>query len=101
MSAMTDDDARDRFSDAIEGELSEGAKAAFDAALENSAELREEYESFRAMIRGAAKIAANTEAEADEAGVRDIQPELVKHGCCRGEGRAVLGRVDHHRGSGH
>lgn len=63
---MTDDDVRDRFSDAIEGELKGDDKVAFDAALEKSEELREEYESFRAMMRGTAKIAATTEAEVDE-----------------------------------
>jgi hypothetical protein len=63
---MTDDEARDRFSDAIEGDLKGDDKALFDAALEKSEELREEYEAFRAMIRGAAKIAETTEAEVDE-----------------------------------
>jgi anti-sigma factor RsiW len=62
----TDDDVRDRFSDAIEGELKGDDKTAFDAALEKSEELREEYESFRAMMRGTGAIAASTEAEVDE-----------------------------------
>ena len=66
MTTMTDDDARDRFSDAIEGELKPEDKAAFEAALETSTELREEYESFRKMMGGTAKIAENTEAEVDE-----------------------------------
>jgi anti-sigma factor RsiW len=63
---MTDDDVRDRFSDAIEGELSAEDKVSFEAALEKSDELREEYESFRTMMRGTAKLAENTEAEVDE-----------------------------------
>jgi hypothetical protein len=66
MLAMTDDEARDRFSDAIEGELKGDDEVAFQAALEKSEELREEYESFRAMMRGTAKIAQHTEAEVDE-----------------------------------
>jgi anti-sigma factor RsiW len=63
---MTDDEARDRFSDAIEGDLKGDDKAAFEAALEKSEELREEYESFRAMMRGTARMAESTEAEVDE-----------------------------------
>ncbi len=66
MSAMTDDDVRDRFSDAIEGELKDEDLKAFESALEKSDELREEYESFRAMMRGTTKLAVDTEAEVDE-----------------------------------
>ena len=81
MSTMDEDLARDRFSDAIEGELNAEDKTAFEAALEKSEELREEYESFRAMMRGTAQIAERTEAEVDEKApeiLRGVQDRIHK-----------------------
>jgi hypothetical protein len=52
MSAMTEDEARERFGDAAEGTLGE-AKEAFEAALAEHATLREEYELYKKMIGGA------------------------------------------------
>jgi anti-sigma factor RsiW len=49
---MSADDARDRFGDAIDGTLGEADRQAFEAALAADAELREEYESYRAIVGG-------------------------------------------------
>ena len=59
-------DLRDRFSEALEGELSAADKEAFDAALAADASLRDDFEAFRALFRGAAAIASDTDAETDE-----------------------------------
>lgn len=66
MTTKTADEIRDLFSAALEGELAEADKVAFDAALAESAELKEEYEAFRTLFRGTAAIANTTEAETDE-----------------------------------
>lgn len=51
MSAMTADEARDRFGDAADGALGD-RKDAFEAALAGDAELREEFELYKKMIGG-------------------------------------------------
>lgn len=43
---MSPDEARDLFSEALEGDLDAERKGAFDAALADDAELRREYEEF-------------------------------------------------------
>lgn len=73
MSAKTPDEIRDLFSAALDGELSEADKKELDEALASSAELKEEYEAFRSIFRGAAAIAETTDAEADLK-----EPELLK-----------------------
>lgn len=65
MSTKTPDEIRDLFSAALENELSPGDKEAFDAALAESAELKDEYEAFRTLFRGTAAIAETTDAETD------------------------------------
>lgn len=55
---MTSDDARDRFSDAYEGELSPEEQAAFDAALAADEALAAEYEDFRSFLEGTSALAA-------------------------------------------
>lgn len=47
---MTHDDVRAQFSDAADGELSPEAQRAFDAALEDDATLKREYERFRTVL---------------------------------------------------
>lgn len=59
------DDARDRFGDAIDGLLSESEQRAFDALLEGDAELRDEYESYRAIVKGVGSAVVRV-AGADE-----------------------------------
>lgn len=67
------DEIRDLFSAALEGELAEADKSEFEAALAADAELKDEYEAFRAMLRGTAALAFTTEAETDEK-----EPELLR-----------------------
>jgi len=73
MTTKTADEIRDLFSAALEGELAEDAKKEFDAALSESAELKEEYDAFRTIFRGTAAIANTTDAETDEQ-----EPQLLK-----------------------
>lgn len=47
---MTPDEARDRMSDAFEGELSEEDRLAFEALLASDAELRAEWAAFKSMM---------------------------------------------------
>lgn len=54
---MTADTARDRFGDAIDGTLPAEERRAFEAALEADEALREEFESYRAIVRGVSAIA--------------------------------------------
>ncbi|MBX3245849.1 MAG: hypothetical protein KF901_01565 [Myxococcales bacterium] len=54
---MTSDEARDRFSDAYEGELSAEEQAAFDAALAADEALAAEYDDFRAFLEGTSALA--------------------------------------------
>lgn len=54
---MTADEARERFSEAYEGELSEKERRAFQAALGSSPALAAEYESFRSTMRTLGKLA--------------------------------------------
>lgn len=58
---MTSDEARELFSDALEGALPAPTKAAFDAALAEDAELRDEWAAFQAVIGSTAQLAAKTE----------------------------------------
>ncbi len=67
------DEIRDLFSAALDDELSEADKKELDEALASSAELKEEYEAFRSIFRGAAAIAETTDAETDLK-----EPELLK-----------------------
>lgn len=53
---MRSEEARDRFGDAIDGSLAGADRAAFEAALEGDAELREEYELYRKIVGGAAAL---------------------------------------------
>lgn len=63
---MTADEARELFSEAYDGELDAERRAAFDAALEADAELRTEWEGFRAMLDEAHTL------DADEAPTPDL-----------------------------
>lgn len=54
---MSADDARDRFGDAVDGALGDADRQAFEAALAADAELREEYESYRAIVGGLSSAA--------------------------------------------
>jgi anti-sigma factor RsiW len=48
---MTAEEARDRFSQAVDGELSDDERRAFDAVLAEDAELAAEFERFAATVR--------------------------------------------------
>jgi anti-sigma factor RsiW len=65
---VSPDDARERFSEAFEGELDGADREAFDAALATDAELRAEYEDFVETIGLMGRMA---EADAESA------PDLV------------------------
>lgn len=93
----TADEIRDLFSAALEGELAEAEKTEFEAALAENAELKDEYESFRALFRGTAAIAFTTEAETDEKEpqlLRGVQERLHK----RSKGRFYRDRFSRNAG---
>lgn len=69
----TPDEIRDLFSAALDNELSDADKKELADALASNAELKEEYEAFRSIFRGAAAIAETTDAETDLK-----EPELLK-----------------------
>lgn len=71
---MTSDEARDLFGDAVEGTLAAAQKQALDAALASDPELRDEYEAYRLVVKGAAAIGA--EPETDE-GAGAPSPDLL------------------------
>jgi len=76
---MSADDARDRFGDALDGELGEGEQRLFDAALASDAELASEYEAYRAIVKGVASAAphvAGVEGEPESTG-GEVAPNLV------------------------
>jgi anti-sigma factor RsiW len=50
---VTGDEAREHFSEAVEGELSPDERRAFDAALAGDPALREEFARFEGAVRGA------------------------------------------------
>ncbi len=68
---MTPDEARDLFSDAIEGTLDAERQRALDALLAEDDELREEYQAFRSVIESTAAFGGRT---ADE----DPPPNLLR-----------------------
>lgn len=73
---MSADDARERFGDAIDGALPEAEREAFEALLLADAELREEYEGYRAIVRGVSAAAPRlADAEAGLSG--EAAPSLV------------------------
>jgi len=55
---MTTEEARERMHDALDGELSDLDKQAFDRALENDAALRAEYEDLRRLLDEARSLGA-------------------------------------------
>ncbi len=76
-STMSADDARDRFTDAIDGQLSEAEQRAFEAALAADAALREEYEDYRSIVKGVAAVVphvAGIEPDVDDG---EQAPSLV------------------------
>ncbi len=60
---MSPDEARDLFSEALEGELDLPTQAAFDEVLATDDELREEYAAFAEMLRGAADLGIDEEVD--------------------------------------
>jgi len=60
---VTGDEARERFSEAYDAELSAEERAAFEAALAADDSLRAEYEEFRALLSGALPALAADEPE--------------------------------------
>ena len=60
---MTGEEARERFSEAYDDELSAEERAAFDAALDADPELRAEYDDFRALLDGTHALAAEDDPD--------------------------------------
>ncbi|MEZ4252572.1 MAG: hypothetical protein R3B99_30550 [Polyangiales bacterium] len=60
---MTGDEARERFSEAYDDELSAEERAAFDAALDADPALRAEYEDFRALLDGTHALAGGDDPD--------------------------------------
>lgn len=77
-SAMTADEARDKFGDALDGTLAADEQRLFDAALSADAELAEEFEAYRAIVKGVASAAPHVAGtgEADAPGA-EVAPSLV------------------------
>lgn len=75
-STMSADDARDRFGDVLDGALPEAERVAFDAALAGDAELREEFEAYRAIVQGVAAAVPHV-AGADEGQPADEPGAIV------------------------
>jgi len=76
---MSADDARDRFGDAIDGTLGADEQRLFEAALAADAELADEYESYRAIVKGVASAAPHVvglESASPSTG-GEIAPSLV------------------------
>ena len=97
MTTKNADEIRDLFSAALEGDLAGDDKKEFDAALAENAELKSEYEAFRALFRGTAAIANTTEAETDEkepALLAGVQERLYK----RSKGRFYRDRFSRNAG---
>lgn len=74
---MNADGARDRFGDAIDGLLSDAEQRAFDAALASDAELREEYEAYRSIVKGVAAAVPHVAGADGEASAGEDAPSLV------------------------
>lgn len=72
--AMSEDDARELFGEAIDGALEGAQEAEFDALLARSGELREEYEAYRRVVQGLAGAAPRV---ADEDAPGEPMPSLV------------------------
>lgn len=73
---MTADEARDLFSEALEGELDAERKAAFEALLAADAELRSEYEAFVAIVRGTQRLSLEPDGEPKPDLLRGVQTKL-------------------------
>jgi anti-sigma factor RsiW len=81
--AMSSDEARDLFSDALEGTLDPERRRAFDQALAEDAALREEWEAFCAVMRAVASLGAEDEA----APAPDLLPKVQSKLRRRSRGR--------------
>ncbi len=76
---MSAEQARDRFGDALDGTLGAAEQRLFDAALAADAELADEYEAYRAIVKGVASAAphvAGLEGAASSA-AGEVAPSLV------------------------
>ncbi len=60
---MTSDEARERFSEAYDDELSEEERAVFDATLDADPVLRAEYDEFRALLEGTHALAGRDDLD--------------------------------------
>jgi|688.fasta_scaffold406188_1 anti-sigma factor RsiW len=76
-STMTPDAARDRFGDALDGLLSDGERRAFEGALETDTELRQEFEGYRAIVKGVAAAVPHVAGADGEASPGEAAPSLV------------------------
>jgi len=91
---MTSDEARDLFGDALEPGLEGERKAAFEAALAGDEELRSEWEAYRAVVEGAARVGRR----ADDAPVPDLLPRVQSRIRARSRGRYYRDRFSEQSG---
>ncbi len=73
---MTSDEARDLFSEALEGELAAERRNAFEAALAADPELRSEYEAFVSIVRGTQRLSLEPEPSPKPDLLRGVQTKL-------------------------
>lgn len=71
------DDARDLFSDALEGSLDETARRAFDEALEDDEALREEWEIFRATFQAVGSATLDDEDDDFDEAAFDLDDDAL------------------------
>jgi hypothetical protein len=95
---MTSDEARDLFGDAIEGTLGREQQAALDAALASDAELREEYDAYRLVVKGAASIGRAAEKDGEEVPAPDLLAGVQSRLRRRSRGRFYRDRFSQQAG---
>lgn len=93
---MTPDEARDAFTEAIDGTLGEARQAEFDATLASDDALRGEYEELRAIVRETQALGAATDQADAPALLRGVQDKLRK----RSGGRFYRDRFAERAGKG-
>jgi anti-sigma factor RsiW len=99
---MTSEQARERFSAALDGELEAGERDAFEHALQADGALAQEYAAFRATLehaRGAASAFARDVAAAP-ASTPDLLPGVQRRLRQRSRGRFYADRFSERLGRG-
>ncbi|MDQ3033076.1 MAG: hypothetical protein M3Y87_11710 [Myxococcota bacterium] len=95
---MTSDEARDLFGEALEGTLAPAQKQALDAALASDPELREEYEAYRWVVKGAAAIGAEPDADGEPEPTPDLLAGVQSRLRRRSRGRYYKDRFSQQSG---